>query len=149
MVTRLFWIDFFLKFFLLFCNNFFMDFCSEPRRWSAADVAAWVQWARRQLQLPSVPMESFNVDGTTLASFTEEDFCHRAPQVCAENPTNIFSFQHFISYLRFFICYKNYNKKWTEKRSVENVTDLFTLLEEGKVDESEVGQIALARVPRI
>lgn len=35
------------------------------------------------------------------------------------------------------------------KRSVENVTDLFTLLEEGKVDESEVGQIALARVPRI
>ena len=46
----------------------------EPRRWSAADVAAWVQWARRQLQLPLVPMESFNVDGTILASFTEEDF---------------------------------------------------------------------------
>ncbi|KYM97139.1 DNA-binding protein D-ETS-4 [Cyphomyrmex costatus] len=52
----------------------------EPRRWSAADVAAWVQWARRQLQLPSVPMESFNVDGATLASFTEEEFCQRAPQ---------------------------------------------------------------------
>ncbi|KYN20487.1 DNA-binding protein D-ETS-4 [Trachymyrmex cornetzi] len=52
----------------------------EPRRWSAADVAAWVQWARRQLQLPSVPMESFNVDGATLASLTEEEFCQRAPQ---------------------------------------------------------------------
>ncbi|EGI64084.1 DNA-binding protein D-ETS-4 [Acromyrmex echinatior] len=52
----------------------------EPRRWSAADVAAWVQWARRQLQLPSVPMESFNVDGATLASLTEEEFCRRAPQ---------------------------------------------------------------------
>nr|XP_012219982.1 PREDICTED: DNA-binding protein D-ETS-4 [Linepithema humile] len=52
----------------------------EPRRWSAADVAAWVQWARRQLQLPSVPLESFNVDGATLASLTEEDFCQRAPQ---------------------------------------------------------------------
>lgn len=54
---------------------------AEPRRWSAADVAAWVQWARRQLQLPSVPMESFNVDGATLASLTEEEFCQRAPQV--------------------------------------------------------------------
>ncbi|XP_058790273.1 DNA-binding protein D-ETS-4 isoform X2 [Phymastichus coffea] len=52
----------------------------EPCRWSAVDVAAWVQWARRQLQLPSVPLESFNVDGATLASFTEEDFCQRAPQ---------------------------------------------------------------------
>ncbi|XP_034952070.1 DNA-binding protein D-ETS-4 [Chelonus insularis] len=52
----------------------------EPRRWSASDVAAWVQWARRQLQLPSVPLESFNIDGETLASLTEEDFCHRAPQ---------------------------------------------------------------------
>ncbi|KAK2587314.1 hypothetical protein KPH14_003033 [Odynerus spinipes] len=52
----------------------------EPRRWSAADVAAWVQWARRQLQLPSVPLESFNVDGATLASLTEEEFCQRAPQ---------------------------------------------------------------------
>ncbi|XP_044577719.1 DNA-binding protein D-ETS-4 [Cotesia glomerata] len=52
----------------------------EPRRWSAADVAAWVQWARRQLQLPSVPLDSFNIDGETLASLTEEDFCHRAPQ---------------------------------------------------------------------
>ncbi|KYM77899.1 PREDICTED: DNA-binding protein D-ETS-4 [Atta cephalotes] len=52
----------------------------EPRRWSAADVAAWVQWARRQLQLPSVPMESFNVDGAMLASLTEEEFCQRAPQ---------------------------------------------------------------------
>ncbi|XP_068970820.1 DNA-binding protein D-ETS-4 isoform X3 [Bombus flavifrons] len=52
----------------------------EPRRWSAADVAAWIQWARRQLQLPSVPLESFNVDGATLASLTEEEFCQRAPQ---------------------------------------------------------------------
>ncbi|XP_032666814.1 DNA-binding protein D-ETS-4 isoform X2 [Odontomachus brunneus] len=52
----------------------------EPRRWSAADVAAWVQWARRQLQLPSVPLESFNVDGATLASLSEEEFCQRAPQ---------------------------------------------------------------------
>ncbi|EZA57523.1 DNA-binding protein D-ETS-4 [Ooceraea biroi] len=52
----------------------------EPRRWSAADVAAWVQWARRQLQLPSVPLESFNVDGATLACLTEEEFCQRAPQ---------------------------------------------------------------------
>ncbi|XP_071573136.1 uncharacterized protein Ets98b isoform X1 [Temnothorax nylanderi] len=52
----------------------------EPRRWSAADVAAWVQWARRQLQLPSVPMESFNVDGATLTSLTEEEFCQRAPE---------------------------------------------------------------------
>ncbi|KAK0176256.1 hypothetical protein PV328_000409 [Microctonus aethiopoides] len=52
----------------------------EPRRWSAADVAAWVQWARRQLQLPSVPLESFNIDGETLASLSEEDFCRRAPQ---------------------------------------------------------------------
>ncbi|XP_076236779.1 DNA-binding protein Ets98B [Calliopsis andreniformis] len=52
----------------------------EPRRWSAADVAAWIQWARRQLQLPSVPLESFNVDGVTLASLTEEEFCQRAPQ---------------------------------------------------------------------
>ncbi|KAG7207041.1 hypothetical protein KM043_000923 [Ampulex compressa] len=52
----------------------------EPRRWSAADVAAWVQWARRQLQLPSVPLDSFNVDGATLASLTEEEFCRRAPQ---------------------------------------------------------------------
>ncbi|XP_015603548.1 DNA-binding protein D-ETS-4 isoform X2 [Cephus cinctus] len=52
----------------------------EPRRWSAADVAAWVQWARRQLQLPSVPLESFNIDGATLASLTEEEFCQRAPQ---------------------------------------------------------------------
>lgn len=56
----------------------------EPRRWSAADVAAWVQWARRQLQLPSVPLESFNVDGATLASLTEEEFCQRAPQVREE-----------------------------------------------------------------
>lgn len=56
---------------------------AEPRRWSAADVAAWVQWARRQLQLPSVPLESFNVDGATLASLTEEEFCQRAPQVSA------------------------------------------------------------------
>lgn len=56
-------------------------FIAEPRRWSAADVAAWVQWARRQLQLPSVPLESFNVDGATLASLTEEEFCQRAPQV--------------------------------------------------------------------
>lgn len=46
-------------------------------------MAAWVQWARRQLQLPSVPMESFNVDGATLASLTEEEFCQRAPQVSA------------------------------------------------------------------
>ncbi|CAL7948300.1 unnamed protein product [Xylocopa violacea] len=52
----------------------------EPRRWSAADVAAWIQWARRQLQLPSVPLESFNVDGATLATLTEEEFCQRAPQ---------------------------------------------------------------------
>ncbi|XP_076620056.1 DNA-binding protein Ets98B isoform X2 [Colletes latitarsis] len=52
----------------------------EPRRWSAADVAAWIQWARRQLQLPSVPLESFNVDGATLTSLTEEEFCQRAPQ---------------------------------------------------------------------
>ncbi|XP_015117794.1 DNA-binding protein D-ETS-4 [Diachasma alloeum] len=52
----------------------------EPRRWSAADVAAWVQWARRQLQLPSVPLDSFNIDGATLASLTEEEFCQRAPQ---------------------------------------------------------------------
>ncbi|XP_051166411.1 DNA-binding protein D-ETS-4 isoform X1 [Leptopilina boulardi] len=52
----------------------------EPCRWSAADVAAWVQWARRQLQLPSVPLESFNVDGATLTSLTEEEFCRRAPQ---------------------------------------------------------------------
>ncbi|XP_046613987.1 uncharacterized protein LOC124302180 isoform X1 [Neodiprion virginianus] len=52
----------------------------EPRRWSAADVAAWVQWARRQLQLPSVPLESFNIDGATLTSLTEEEFCQRAPQ---------------------------------------------------------------------
>ncbi|XP_011263786.1 DNA-binding protein D-ETS-4 [Camponotus floridanus] len=52
----------------------------EPRRWSAADVAAWVQWARRQLQLPLVPLESFNVDGATLAALTEEEFCQRAPQ---------------------------------------------------------------------
>ncbi|XP_043281929.1 DNA-binding protein D-ETS-4 [Venturia canescens] len=52
----------------------------EPRRWSAADVAAWVQWARRQLHLPSVPLESFNIDGATLASLTEDDFCQRAPQ---------------------------------------------------------------------
>ncbi|XP_012288118.1 DNA-binding protein D-ETS-4 isoform X2 [Orussus abietinus] len=52
----------------------------EPRRWSAADVAAWVQWARGQLQLPSVPLESFNVDGATLATFTEEEFCQRAPE---------------------------------------------------------------------
>ncbi|XP_012261581.2 DNA-binding protein D-ETS-4 [Athalia rosae] len=57
-----------------------LDIHPEPRRWSAADVAAWVQWARRQLQLPSVPLESFNIDGATLASLTEEDFCHRAPQ---------------------------------------------------------------------
>lgn len=56
---------------------------AEPRRWSAADVAAWVQWARRQLQLPSVPLESFNVDGATLASLSEEEFCQRAPQVSA------------------------------------------------------------------
>lgn len=60
---------------------------AEPRRWSAADVAAWVQWARRQLQLPSVPMESFNVDGATLASLTEEEFCQRAPQVSANIET--------------------------------------------------------------
>ncbi|XP_023248400.1 uncharacterized protein LOC106643502 [Copidosoma floridanum] len=52
----------------------------EPCRWSVADVAAWVQWAKRQLQLPSLPLESFNVNGATLASFTEEDFCQRAPQ---------------------------------------------------------------------
>ncbi|XP_070151092.1 DNA-binding protein D-ETS-4 isoform X1 [Polyergus mexicanus] len=52
----------------------------EPRRWSAADVAAWIQWARRQLQLPLVPLESFNVDGATLATLTEEEFCQRAPQ---------------------------------------------------------------------
>lgn len=57
----------------------------EPRRWSAADVAAWVQWARRQLQLPSVPLESFNIDGATLASLTEDDFCQRAPQVSILN----------------------------------------------------------------
>lgn len=57
---------------------------TEPRRWSAADVAAWIQWARRQLQLPSVPLESFNVDGATLASLTEEEFCQRAPQVSSE-----------------------------------------------------------------
>lgn len=61
----------------------FQFLIAEPRRWSAADVAAWVQWARRQLQLPSVPMESFNVDGATLASLTEEEFCQRAPQVSA------------------------------------------------------------------
>ncbi|KAF7383681.1 hypothetical protein HZH66_013031 [Vespula vulgaris] len=58
---------------------------AQPRRWSAADVAAWVQWARRQLQLPSVPLESFNVDGATLASLTEEEFCQRAPQGNLQN----------------------------------------------------------------
>lgn len=65
----------------------------EPRRWSTADVAAWVQWARRQLQLPSVPLESFNVDGATLASLTEEEFCQRAPQVSV----NIFCLKNFTS----------------------------------------------------
>ena len=56
-------------------------FYTEPERWSVENVAAWMQWAGRQLQLPSLPADSFNVDGVTLASFTEEDFCQRAPQV--------------------------------------------------------------------
>ncbi|KAJ8678517.1 hypothetical protein QAD02_014304 [Eretmocerus hayati] len=57
-----------------------LDIHPEPHRWSAANVAAWLQWARKQLQLPSVPLESFDVDGATLTSFTEEDFYQRAPQ---------------------------------------------------------------------
>lgn len=56
-------------------------------------MAAWVQWARRQLQLPSVPLESFNIDGETLASLTEEDFCRRAPQVIS------FSFDIYFIFL--------------------------------------------------
>ncbi|XP_001607130.2 DNA-binding protein D-ETS-4 [Nasonia vitripennis] len=52
----------------------------EPRRWSTADVAAWVQWAKKQLQLPTVPLECFNIDGVTLVSLSEEEFCRRAPQ---------------------------------------------------------------------
>ncbi|XP_011503533.1 PREDICTED: DNA-binding protein D-ETS-4 isoform X2 [Ceratosolen solmsi marchali] len=52
----------------------------EPHRWSMSDVAAWVQWAKRQLQLPLVSLDRFKVDGLTLATFTEEEFCQRAPE---------------------------------------------------------------------
>lgn len=53
----------------------------DPQRWSIKDVTAWLQWAKKQLQLPTLTLDSFNIDGITLASFTEEDFCQRAPQV--------------------------------------------------------------------
>jgi len=107
----------------LFFNAAFFDWrlrrimsdfrCSiaEPRRWSAADVAAWVQWARRQLQLPSVPMESFNVDGATLASLTEEEFCQRAPQVSANILSSVLLYNKTGAQGRS----ENYTYKWLQK----------------------------------
>lgn len=68
---------------------------TEPSKWTADDVKAWLLWTLRQYALPMISFDYFNMDGSVFVRLSEEDFQARAPQVNFQ--TN--SFVEFISAL--------------------------------------------------
>lgn len=54
---------------------------TDPSKWSASNVLSWLQWTTNQFGLPAPITDQWDVDGSTLASFSEDEFIKRAPQV--------------------------------------------------------------------
>ncbi|RZC37626.1 Ets and/or SAM PNT domain containing protein [Asbolus verrucosus] len=52
----------------------------DPTQWSAADVLSWLQWTSRQFGLSDPVPEQWDLNGSSLASLSEEDFTRRSPQ---------------------------------------------------------------------
>lgn len=55
---------------------------TDPTQWSKPDVKSWLLWTVRQLSLPMISLDYFDVDGQELLQLTEEEFQQRNPQVC-------------------------------------------------------------------
>ena len=51
----------------------------DPFNWSVSDVQKWLLWMQRWVQLPSLKLEHFAMDGMSLCALTEEDFRQRVP----------------------------------------------------------------------
>jgi hypothetical protein len=66
-------------------NSQTIDSSTDPLQWSNEDVKAWLLWTLRQYSLPLVPVEYFTMDGSHLATLTEQDFIQRAPQVISRS----------------------------------------------------------------
>ncbi|XP_063907517.1 DNA-binding protein D-ETS-4 isoform X2 [Zophobas morio] len=52
----------------------------DPTQWSAADVLSWLQWTSRQFGLAEPLPEQWEMNGSSLAALSEEDFTRRSPQ---------------------------------------------------------------------
>ncbi|XP_068907924.1 DNA-binding protein D-ETS-4 isoform X2 [Tenebrio molitor] len=52
----------------------------DPTQWSAAEVLSWLQWTSRQFSLPDPVPDQWDLNGTSLAALSEEDFTRRSPQ---------------------------------------------------------------------
>lgn len=57
----------------------FLTLYTDPFNWSVTDVQKWLLWMQRWVQLPSLKLELFAMDGMALCSLSEEDFRQRVP----------------------------------------------------------------------
>ncbi|XP_032682352.1 ets DNA-binding protein pokkuri isoform X2 [Odontomachus brunneus] len=55
------------------------NLASDPRLWSREDVAAFLQWAEREFDLPTIDMEGFQMNGKALCLLTKADLGDRCP----------------------------------------------------------------------
>ena len=53
----------------------------DPLAWAQTDVQKWLLWAAENYGLGTIPLQYFNVPGSTLCGMTEEEFRQRMPQV--------------------------------------------------------------------
>jgi len=54
----------------------------NPRQWSKEDIRSWLLWTVQQFSIPMslLDLDLWNMDGSALMGFTEDDFKQRLPQ---------------------------------------------------------------------
>ncbi|KAI4462544.1 ets [Holotrichia oblita] len=57
-----------------------LNISPDASQWTSANVWSWLQWTCRELSLPALSQEQWDLNGASLLSMTEDDFTKRAPQ---------------------------------------------------------------------